>query len=109
MKIMFGVVILWSPNATAVRPALAGTFTRRLFGTPVVIRASPINYAVGFDAGGQLRRGLQLLDADRAGICEGFVDPHPRHRAGSLPHPTPADQKSLSAPERLPSCASCSE
>jgi hypothetical protein len=59
----------------------------------------PINYAVGLGAGCQLRRGLQLLDADRARIFEGIVDPHPRHRAGSLPHPTPADQKSLSAPE----------
>jgi hypothetical protein len=47
------------------------------------------------------------LDADRAGIFEGIVDPHPRHRAGSLPHPTPADQKSLSAPERA-APAACS-
>jgi hypothetical protein len=46
----------------------------------------PINYAVGLGAGCQLRRGLQLLDADRARIFEGIVDPHPRHRAGSIPH-----------------------
>jgi hypothetical protein len=47
-----------------------------------------------------LRRGLQLLDADRARIFDGFVDPHPRHRARNLPHPTAADQQSISDPER---------
>ena len=80
----------------AVRPALAGTFISRVFGTPGVIRPSPRRVGACFAPsimqsawrGGQLRRGHQLLDAGRARIFEGLVDPHPRHRAQSLPHPT---------------------